>query len=146
MSRNHDNIQKRSYYVFLCCLVALAVCGCSRINLPGTSPSTGQTSGTSPTLSNLTISPNPTYVGNIVNLTTAYLDPDADLGFGVAAVSVDGKSLSRIAFRTTYPSGMLTIPMAVNYYSRPSDVSISLKIRDSSGNWSNAVSAVLSIR
>ncbi|GAK60385.1 hypothetical protein U27_00276 [Candidatus Vecturithrix granuli] len=146
MRRNHDNTQRRSCYVFLCCLIALAVCGCTGIGLPGTSPSTGQTSGTAPTLSNLTISPNPTNVGNIINLTAMYLDPDADLGFGVAAVSVDGESLSRIAFRTTYPSGMLTIPMAVNYYSRPSDVRISLKIRDSSGNWSNAVSTVLSIR
>lgn len=145
MSRN-DNTQKRFHYLFLCCLIALVVYGCAGINLPGTSPSTGQTTGTSPTLSNLTVSPNPTNVGSIINLSTMYLDPDADLGFGVAAVSVDGKSLSRIAFRTTYPSGMLTIPMAVNYYSRPSDVRISLKIRDSSGNWSNVVSTVLSIR
>ncbi len=147
MNKSYDRIRKRVCCVSLCCLIALVVSyGCTGIYLPDTTPSTGQSSGASPTLSNLTASPNPTNTGNVINLTTTYLAPDADLEFGVAAVSINGEGLSRIAFRTTYPSGMLTVPMVVNYYSRPSDIRISLKIRDSAGNWTNTVSTILSIR
>jgi hypothetical protein len=81
-----------------------------------------------------------------VNVTASYIDPDADLEYGVAAVSVNGGKLSRVAFRSTYISGVLTIPVPVSYYSRSSDVQLSLSIRDSAGNWSNSVSTVLSIR
>lgn len=146
MSKRVFYLQTNYVASAVCCLIVLLFSGCTNMNLPGTAPSTGSGYGTPPTLSNFTISPNPTNTGNIVNLNTTYLDPDADLEFGVAAVSVNGGSLSRIAFRATYPSGILTIPMVVNYYSRPSDMQISLKIRDSSGNWSNAVSTTLSIR
>jgi hypothetical protein len=129
-------------YICLCCIGVVFLSGCAGVQTPGG----GQGYGIPPSLSGLAISPNPTYAGNIVNLTTSYIDPDADLHFGVAAVSVDGGGLSRIAFRSTYPSGILSIPFVVSYYSRPSDVRISLKIRDSYGNWSNPVSTVLSIR
>jgi hypothetical protein len=81
-----------------------------------------------------------------VNLSSSYVDPDADLQYGVAAVSVNGEDLSRIAFRSTYVSGVLSIPLPVSHYSRQSDVQITLRIRDSSGNWSNAVTTMLSIR
>lgn len=146
MSKRVFHLQTSYVSIALCCLIVLLFSGCTTINFPGTTPSPGQGPGRAPTLSNLTISPNPTVGGRVVHLSTSYLDPDADLEFGVAAVSVNGGKLSRIAFRATYPSGILTIPMIVNYYSRPSDLQISLKIRDSSGNWSNAVSTVLSIR
>ena len=146
MSKICFHTQTSYVSIALCCLIVLLFAGCTSMNLPGTSPSPGQGYGTAPTLSGFTISPNPTYAGYIVNLSTTYLDPDADLEFGVAAISVNGGSLSRIAFRASYPSGILTIPMVVNYYSRPSDLQISLKIRDSSGNWSNAVSTILSVR
>jgi hypothetical protein len=92
------------------------------------------------------VSPNPTHAGSIVNLNSSYVDPDADLQYGVAAVSVNGEDLSRIAFRSTYVSGVLSIPLPVSHYTRQSDVQITLRIRDSAGNWSNAVSTVLSIR
>jgi hypothetical protein len=102
--------------------------------------------GSPPTLSNVYVSPNPTYPGSIVNIMASYVDPDADLEYGVAAVSVNGGKLSRVAFRSTYLSGILTIPVPVSYYSRSSNVQISLSIRDTAGNWSNTVSTVLSIR
>ena len=94
----------------------------------------------------MSIAPNPAAPGSIVNISARFDDPDADLQYGVAAVSFDGGKLSRMAFRATYVSGILTIPIPVSHYSRPSDVRIALKIRDSSGNWSNAVSTVLAIR
>jgi hypothetical protein len=114
--------------------------------MPGSTFPSKQGPGSPPTLSNLSVSPNPTQAGSIVNLTMSYVDPNADLQFGVAAVSVDGGNLSRIAFQSTYISGILTIPVPVSYYSRSSNVQISIKVRDSAGNWSNTVSTVLSIR
>lgn len=139
-------IRQITLLVCVCVLGTMFFSGCTWFQSPGTPAHGGQGPGTPPTLSNLAVSPNPTYPGSIVNLTTMYADPDADLQSGVAAVSVNGGALSRIAFRTTYPSGTLTIPLAVSYYSRTSSVTIVLKIRDSSGNWSNAVSTVLSIQ
>lgn len=133
-------------YMGLCSLEMALFSGCSLSQYPGGSSSGGQGAGSPPTLSNLSVSPNPTYPGSIVNVTVSYIDPDADLEYGVAAVSVDGGKLSRIAFRSTYISGILTIPVPVSYYSRASNVQILLTIRDSAGNWSNTVSTVLSIR
>ncbi len=130
----------------LWCVGSMVLSGCALLQPPDMPTPGGQTEGFPPTLSTLSVSPNPTLPGTIVNLTTSYRDPDADLQYGVAAVSVDGGKLSRIAFKTTYPSGILTVPLAVSHYSRASDVTIVLKIRDSSGNWSNPVSTVLSIR
>jgi len=133
-------------YVCMCCLGTAFFSGCARYQFPG-SPSPGKLRpGSPPTLSNASVSPNPTHPGSIVNLTMSYVDPDADLEYGVAAISVNGGKLSRVAFRSTYVSGILTIPVPVSYYSRSSDVQISLRIRDSAGNWSNSVSTVLSIR
>jgi hypothetical protein len=120
--------------------------GCAMYQSPGGSSPGGLGLGSPPTLSSVSVSPNPTYPGSIVNLTAAYMDPDADLEYGVAAISVNGGKLSRIAFRSTYISGILTIPIPVSYYSRSSNVQISLSIRDSSGNWSNTISTVLAIR
>jgi hypothetical protein len=79
-------------------------------------------------------------------LNVSYNDPEGDLQYGVAAVTIDGGALSRISFRSTYVSGVLTIPLAVSHYSRPADMQVLLKIRDSAGNWSNAVSTTLSVR
>lgn len=138
-------IRQVGLYVGVCCLGIILFSGCTRYQPPGVPYPGGQGAGIAPTLSNLAVSPNPTSSGAIVNLTVTYSDPDADLQFGVAAVSVDGRELSRIAFHTTYPAGILTIPLAVSHYSRSSEVRVVLKIRDSSGNWSNAVSTVLSI-
>ena len=129
------------------CIGIMLVHGCAWLPVPGGGNSPGYPGpGTPPALSELSVSPNPTYAGSIVNLSSSYIDPDADLQYGVAAVSIDGGSLSRIAFRSTYVSGVLTIPLPVSHYSRQSDVQITLRIRDSSGNWSNSVSTVLSIR
>ncbi len=134
--------------ICVCCLGIMSLAGCtgflsSQVPYPGAG---GQGGTIAPTLSNLAVSPNPASSGTIVNLTVTYTDPDADLHFGIAAVSVDGGKLSRIAFRSTYQSGILRIPLAISHYSRPSNAAIVLKIRDSAGNWSNAVSTVLSIR
>lgn len=133
-------------YMCLCGLGMALLSGCSLYQFPGGSAPNEQGPGSPPTLSNLSVSPNPTHPGSIVNLTASYIDPDADLEYGVAAVSVNGGKLSRIAFRSTYISGILTIPVPVSYYSRSSNVQILLTIRDSAGNWSNSVSTVLSIR
>ncbi len=132
--------------LYIGCIGITLLSGCAWLPVPGGSSPGYPGPGTPPTLSGLSVSPNPTYPGNIVNLSSSYIDPDADLHYGVAAVSVDGKSLSRIAFRSTYVSGVLTIPLPVSHYSRQSDVQITLRIRDSSGNWSDPVSTVLSIR
>ncbi|MBD3309313.1 hypothetical protein GF339_23150 [candidate division KSB3 bacterium] len=126
--------------------IVLLLAGCANFGGGQTPPGGGSGYGTPPALSNLAISPNPSSAGRIVNLTTTYVDADADLHFGVAAVAIDGKNLSRIAFHSPYPSGVLTIPFAISYYTRPSDIRITLKVRDSYGNWSNAVSTVLSVR
>ena len=133
-------------YVCLCSLGMALFSGCGLYQFPGGASPGKLGPGTPPRLSDLSVSPNPTHPGSIVNLTASYVDPDADLEYGVAAVSVDGGKLSRIAFRSTFISGILTIPVPVSYYSRSSNVQISLTIRDSAGNWSNAVSTVLSIR
>jgi hypothetical protein len=95
---------------------------------------------------NLSVSPNPVCAGSIVNLTVAYTDASGDLSSGVAAVAVNGANLSQIAFRSTYTSGILTIPLPISYYSRPSDLQITLRIRDNAGNWSNSVTTTLAIR
>ncbi|MCP4399157.1 MAG: hypothetical protein GY801_17885, partial [bacterium] len=102
--------------------------------------------GTAPTLSGLSASPNPAESGSVIQLHTTYMDPESDLRSGLAAISVDGENLSSIAFRATYPSGELTLPFVISFYSRPSDLHISLKIRDDAGNWSNAVSKTIFIR
>ena len=132
--------------IWLCCLGIAFLSGCTKGQAPEAPPSGGQLYGTPPTLSSLTISPNPTSAGNIVHLSTTYIDPDADLHRGFAAISVNGENLSRIDFRATDQFGTLTLPFTVSHYIRPSDVNISLKIQDTQGNWSNAVSAVLSVR
>ena len=138
----------RRFVVFGCliCLGMMIVSGCSRFPFPGGGKPGYNGAGSTPTLSGLSVSPNPTVPGSIVNLTTSYVDADADLQYGVAAVSVDGENLSRIAFRATYVSGWLTIPVPVSYYHRQEDVRITLRIRDSAGNWSNAVTTTLAIR
>lgn len=133
-------------YVGIFCASIFLFSGCSSSRL-SEDPSMGQQGyGNAPTLSNLSALPNPTSNGNIVTLTTSYVDPEADLHSGLAAVSVNGENLSSIAFQAVYPSGILTIPFTVSHYTRQSDISISLKIRDDAGNWSNAVSTVLSVR
>ena len=133
-------------YVCLCSLGMALFSGCGLYQYPGgTSPGL-RGSGSPPTLSNVLVSPNPTHPGSIVNIMASYVDPDADLEYGVAAVSVNGGKLSRVAFRSTFISGILTIPVPVSYYSRSSNVQLSLSIRDTAGNWSNTVSTVLSIR
>ena len=133
-------------YMCLSSLGMALLSGCAMYQSPGSSSPGGLGPGSPPTLSNVSVSPNPTYPGSIVNVTASYIDPDADLEYGVAAVSVNGGKLSRVAFRSTYISGILTIPVPVSYYSRSSNVQLSLSIRDTAGNWSNTVSTVLSIR
>ena len=135
-----------TYCVWLCCLGLTVLSGCTRGQAPEALPAGGQGYGTPPSLSSLTISPNPTSAGNIVQLRTIYVDHDADLHQGVASVSVNGENLSSIDFRATEQSGILTLPFRVSHFTRPSEMNISLKIRDNQGNWSNAVSAVLSVR
>jgi hypothetical protein len=130
--------------IFCVSLVLFSGCSSSRLS---EDPSMAQQGyGNAPTLSNLSASPNPTSHGNIVTLTTNYVDPEADLHSGLAAISVNGENLSSTTFRAVYPSGILSIPFTVSHYTRQSDISISLKIRDDAGNWSNAVSTVLSVR
>lgn len=128
------------------CIGILLVSGCAWSLVPGGTPPAYGGPGTPPALSGLSVSPNPTSAGSIVNLSCSYVDPDADLHYGVAAVTVDGANLSRIAFRSPYVSGVLTIPVPVSHYSRQADVQITVRIRDSSGNWSNPVTTLLSIR
>lgn len=128
------------------CIGMMMLVGCAWSPFPGGVSPGYPGPGTAPMLSGLSISPNPACPGSIVNLSSSYVDRDADLQYGVAAVSVNGEDLSRIAFRSTYVSGVLSIPLPVSHYSRQSDVQITLRIRDSSGNWSNAVTTMLSIR
>ena len=147
-----DNIYQRIFrlalWVGLCWIGIIIASGCTMYQYPGQpTPGTGTGfSSTAPTLSNPSISPNPAAAGSIVNLNVSYIDPEGDLQYGVAAVTVNGGELSRISFRSTYVSGVLTIPLAVSHYSRSADMLVILKIRDSAGNWSNAVSTTLSVR
>ena len=99
-----------------------------------------------PTLSGLRASPNPSESGRVIQLTTSYVDPDSDFTSGIAAISIDGENPTSTAFRATYPSGVLNLPFVISAYARPSNIRISLKIRDDAGNWSNAVSTTLLIR
>lgn len=148
MKKMYQKMRQNMLIVCLCCLGIFLCSGCAIPQMPwqGTPYTETPRPATPPTLSNLTISPNPTCAGNIVRLFTTYVDQGSDLQSGMAAVSVNGTVLSPISFRATSPSGVLEIPMPVNYYTRPSDVQILLRIRDAGGNWSNTVSAVLSIR
>lgn len=147
MDRMYQKIRRGGMYLCCWCLAMACVAGCISYKIPGSTVPGQQMNPTRPpTISNIAISPNPTRAGSIVNLTVAYVDPEGDLQFGVAAVSVDGGPLSQIAFRSTYISGILTIPIPVSYYSRPADMQITIKIRDSAGNWSNALSTRLSVR
>ena len=146
MNKRDRKIFQGMVYAWICCFGMILFSGCTGYQYSGTPGYNQPAPASPPTLSNLSVAPNPTCPGSIVNLTVAYVDPDADLQYGVAAVSVDGGDLSRISFRSTYVSGVLTIPLPVSYYSRSSDVQIALKIRDSAGNWSNTVTTRLSIR
>lgn len=147
MVQRYRKICQRVGWVCLLWIGLVAMAGCVTYQLPG-GGGTGQQPGTlrAPTLSNLTVAPNPATAGSIVNLRTSYIDADGDLYYGVAAVAVNGAELSHISFRSNYTSGILTIPLPISYYTRPSDVQLTLRIRDSSGNWSNPLTTVLSIR
>jgi hypothetical protein len=123
-------------------LFTLSAC----IHQPSQEPAPQIDLGTAPTLSGLSASPNPAESGSAIQLSTNYVDPDSDLHSGLAAISINGGDLSSIAFRSTYPSGLLTLPFTISPYSRPSNLHISLKIRDDAGNWSNAVSMTLLVR
>lgn len=135
-------------YIIFCLgfysLMLLTLSAC--IHQPSQEPSAQTDNGTAPTLSGLSASPNPTKSGRVIQLHTNYVDPDSDLHSGLAAISIDGGNLSSIAFRATYPSGLLTLPLPISAYSRSSDLHISLKVRDDAGNWSNAVSMTLFVR
>jgi hypothetical protein len=147
MKIKHRRIGRNMLSLALCCLgiALLSACAMSPY-YSGYPAASNQSSGSAPTLSNMSVSPNPAAPGSIVHITARFDDRDADLQYGVAAVSFDGGKLSRMSFRATYVSGILTIPIPVSHYSRPSDVRLGLQIRDSAGNWSNTVWTVLSIR
>lgn len=148
MDNIYQKIFRLALWIGFCWIGIIIVSGCTMYQYPGQqTPGSGTGfSSTPPTLSNPSISPNPASAGSIVNLNVSYVDPEGDLQYGVAAVTVDGGELSRISFRSTYVSGVLTIPLAVSHYSRSADMQVILKIRDSAGNWSNAVSTTLSVR
>ncbi|PIE33946.1 hypothetical protein CSA56_09680, partial [candidate division KSB3 bacterium] len=80
--------------------------------------------GTPPEIFGLTITPNPASPGTTASITVNYVDPNSDLASGLAAVSIDGGRLSSIAFRATYPSGILTLPFVVSHYTRQSDMRV----------------------
>ena len=103
------------------------------------------TQRTPPTLSQVFVTPNPATAGNLVTLTAKYSDPDADLQSGLAIVLLNGQEMPPISFRTLYSSGLLTLPVPISTYARASQMFVTLKIRDDSGNWSNAVSAVFAV-
>lgn len=143
MMKRCRKISWNMLWAWLGCVGMAWLAGCAASPYPGYAQ---RATVSPPTLSDLAVAPNPTYPGGIVNLTVSYVDEAADLERGVAVVSVNGTDLSRIAFRATYVSGVLTIPLPVSYYARSSDVQIALRIRDSAGDWSNLVSTVLAIR
>ena len=139
--------QKQQYInlrLSLCSLMLFMLSAC--IHQPSPESMQQADPGTAPTLSGLSASPNPAKSGSVIQFQTNYVDPDSDLHSGIAAISINGGELSSIAFRSTYPSGVLTLPFNISPYSRPSDLHISLKIRDDAGNWSNAVSMTLLVR
>jgi hypothetical protein len=145
MRQHHRKMRHdMSFCLGLCSLMLLTLSAC--IHQPSQDSSAQVDYGTAPSLSGLSASPNPATGGSIIQLNTTYVDPDSDLHSGLAAVSIDDGDVSRIAFRATYPSGVLTLPLSISPYSRPSDLRISLKIRDDAGNWSNAVSMTLLVR
>jgi hypothetical protein len=147
MKTKRRRILRMMLSLVMCCLGIALLSACTMSPYySGYPAASNQSTGSAPTLSNMSVAPNPAAPGSIVNISATFVDPDADLQYGVAAVSFDGGKLSRMSFRATYVSGILTIPVPVSYYSRPSDVRLALQIRDSAGNWSNAVSTVLSIR
>ena len=132
------------HFLGFCWLLLLTLSAC--VHQPSKESSAQVDYGTAPSVSGLSASPNPATSGSLIQLNTNYVDPDSDFQAGLAAVSIDGGDPQTIAFRATYPSGILTLPLSISPYSRPSDLRISLKIRDDAGNWSNAVSMTLRIR
>ncbi|PID57536.1 hypothetical protein CSB45_06830 [candidate division KSB3 bacterium] len=144
MSRTETNtIQYMSRCLSLCCLLICVLAACSHRFLQ---EPVRVDYGSAPTLSGLQATPNPAQRGGVIQLCTTYVDPDSDLHTGLAAISVDGGEPQSLAFRATYPSGVLTLPFSISPYARPSDLRILLKIRDDAGNWSNAVSVTVQIR
>lgn len=132
-----------SRYLSLCCLILFTLSACSHRLSQEPMP---VDYGSAPSLSGLQASSNPAQSGSVIQLRTQYVDPDSDFHAGVAAISIDGGEPESISFRATYPSGLLTLPFSISPLTRPSDLHLSLKIRDDAGNWSNAVSMTLQIR
>ncbi len=100
---------------------------------------------TAPVISDLVASPNPAVAGKTVTLTVKYEDREADLLQGLAAISINGAEPITMAFRSTYPSGLLTLSVPISSFARASDLRMALKVRDDSGNWSNLVSTVVTV-
>lgn len=113
--------------------------------LTGDTENVAPPTNTAPTLSTLSASPNPTVAGKPIVLTVKYEDPEADLQQGLAAISINGAKPLAIAFRTVYPSGLLTLSVPITPYARASNLNMVLKIRDDAGNWSNLVSTVVTV-
>ncbi|GAK52487.1 hypothetical protein U14_03738 [Candidatus Moduliflexus flocculans] len=139
-------------YVLLVAVVMLSGCAWMQeqyssvhAKLAGDAGNAAPLTNTAPTLSTVSASPNPTVAGKPIILTAKYDDPEADLQQGLAAISINGAKPLTIAFRTVYPSGLLTLSVPITPYARASNLNMALKIRDDAGNWSNLVSTVVTV-
>ena len=102
----------------LVCALLLAVAilsGCTHIKQQlGQEPeNAAPKTNTAPTLLTLSTSTNPKKSSKTLLLTAKYEDLEADLQQGLAAVSINGTEPLTIAFRTVYPSGLLTLSIPI---------------------------------
>ncbi|HWP48265.1 MAG TPA: hypothetical protein VNM22_13965 [Candidatus Limnocylindrales bacterium] len=100
-----------------------------------------------PSLSSLTITPNPASPGQIVTLTTDYTPGSERITSGTIHIFItNGPSLSPISFRVNGAPKTLHIPVPVNSFTpRSSQLEVNLYVKDAGGT-SNIVSAVLDIQ
>ncbi len=100
-----------------------------------------------PSLSSLTITPNPASPGQIVTLTTDYTPGSERITSGTIYIFItNGPSLSPISFRVNGAPKTLHIPVPVNSFTpRSSQLEINLYVKDAGGT-SNTVSTVLDIQ
>jgi hypothetical protein len=99
-----------------------------------------------PSLSGLTISPNPVSPGSFVTLSTSVSSSDRNKISGTAYISVtNGSSLSPISFRTD-EFGELNLSIPINHFTpRGTSIEVIMYVKDSHGNKSNIVSTILDV-
>lgn len=144
MMQQINKINKNLWFWIFIGITLGTLYGCG---LRGPFPYSSPSMAAPPSLSSLTITPNPASPGQIVTLTTDYTPGSERITSGTIHIFIsDGPSLSPISFRVNGTSRTLNIHIPVNSFtSRPSQLEVNLYVKDA-GGISNTVSAILDIQ